>query len=98
VRSSSSTTADGSAALARRAGALVIDEPRRGYGQAYLTGFAAASGDFSMMIDADLSYDFDEIPRFVEALAEGAELVIGNRMSSTTPVRCRSSAGSATRS
>ena len=59
---------DGSAALARRAGATVIEEPRRGYGQAYLTGFAAACGDYIVMIDADLSYDFDEIPRFVEAL------------------------------
>jgi glycosyltransferase involved in cell wall biosynthesis len=36
---------DGSAALARRAGATVIQEPRRGYGQAYLTGFEAVSGD-----------------------------------------------------
>src|SRR5262249_53434351 len=35
---------DGSAALARAAGATVIEEPRRGYGQAYLTGFEAASG------------------------------------------------------
>ena len=38
---------DGSASLARRAGAVVIEEPRRGYGQAYLTGFAAATATSS---------------------------------------------------
>ena len=73
---------DGSAALAARAGAMVIDEPRRGYGQAYLTGFTAARGDYIVMIDADLTYDCEEIPRFVGALDEGAELVVGNRMQS----------------
>src|SRR4051794_13389797 len=51
---------DDSAALARAAGATVIEEPRRGYGQAYLTGFANASGDYIVMIDADLTYDFEE--------------------------------------
>src|SRR5215467_4286721 len=50
---------DGSAELARAAGATVIEEPRRGYGQAYLTGFEAASGDYIVMIDADLTYDFE---------------------------------------
>ena len=76
---------DGSASLARRAGAVVIEEPRRGYGQAYLTGFAAASGAFVVMIDADLTYDFDEIPRFISELELGAELVIGNRMQQIEP-------------
>ena len=71
---------DGSGDLARSAGATVLDEPRRGYGQAYLTGFAAASGDYVVMIDADLTYDFAEIPNFVRALDEGGELVMGNRM------------------
>src|SRR3954464_7263145 len=51
---------DGSAALARAAGATVIEEPRRGYGQAYLAGFAAARGEHIVMIDADLTYDFSE--------------------------------------
>ena len=50
----------------------VIDEPRRGYGSAYLAGFAAARGDYIVMIDADLTYDFDEIPRFVSELDDGA--------------------------
>jgi glycosyltransferase involved in cell wall biosynthesis len=76
---------DGSAALARTAGATVIEEPRRGYGQAYLTGFEGASGDYIVMIDADLTYDFNEIPRFVKELEGGAELVMGNRMGSIDP-------------
>ena len=63
----------------------MVEEPRRGYGQAYLTGFAAAKGDYIVMIDADLTYDFEEIPRFVRELDRGAELVMGNRMQSIEP-------------
>ena len=37
------------------------------------------------MADADLTYDFDEIPRFVDELDDGAELVMGNRMDSIQP-------------
>jgi glycosyltransferase involved in cell wall biosynthesis len=76
---------DGSGDLARAAGAVVVDEPRRGYGSAYLAGLAAAQGDYIVMLDADLTYDFREIPRFVESLEAGAQLVVGNRMSSIAP-------------
>ena len=76
---------DGSGDLARAAGALVVDEPRRGYGSAYLAGLDIAAGDYIVMVDADLTYDFDEIPRFVEALDGGAQLVVGNRMQSIRP-------------
>ena len=76
---------DGSGDLARVAGALVIEEPRRGYGSAYLAGLAAVQGDYVVMLDADLTYDFEEIPRFVQALEDGAQLVVGNRMSSIAP-------------
>ncbi len=76
---------DGSGELARRAGASVLDEPRRGYGKAYLAGFAAARGEYIVMIDADLTYDFEEIPRFVASLDEGADLVMGNRMDHIEP-------------
>ena len=65
---------DDSAALAAAAGARVVHEPRRGYGSAYLAGFAAARGRYIVMADADLTYDFNEIPRFVVALEQGAEL------------------------
>src|SRR5262245_49043582 len=76
---------DGSAALAEAAGARVIHEPRRGYGRAYLAGFEAACGEYIVMVDADLTYDFDEIPRFVGELERGAELVMGNRMENIEP-------------
>jgi glycosyltransferase involved in cell wall biosynthesis len=76
---------DGSADLARQAGALVVHEPRRGYGSAYLAGFAAATGEYIVMADADLTYDFEDIPRFVEKLDAGADLVMGNRMKGIQP-------------
>jgi glycosyltransferase involved in cell wall biosynthesis len=76
---------DDSGQIARAAGARVVDEPQRGYGQAYQAGFDAARGDYIVMIDADLTYDFEEIPRFVEELDAGAELVMGNRLENVQP-------------
>ncbi|HST56318.1 MAG TPA: glycosyltransferase family 2 protein [Solirubrobacteraceae bacterium] len=76
---------DDSAQLARDAGARVVVERRRGYGSAYLAGFAAARGKYIVMADADLTYDFAEIPRFVEKLQAGAEMVIGDRMDNIQP-------------
>ena len=76
---------DGSAELAAAAGARVVHEPRRGYGSAYLAGFAAARGEFIVMGDADLTYDFDEIPRFLAELQDGADMVIGDRMKNIHP-------------
>jgi glycosyltransferase involved in cell wall biosynthesis len=76
---------DDSAALAEKAGARVVHEPRRGYGSAYLAGFAAAEGEFLVMADADLTYDFAEIKRFVDELEDGADFVIGDRMDNIHP-------------
>jgi glycosyltransferase involved in cell wall biosynthesis len=76
---------DNSAELAHRAGARVVHEPRRGYGSAYLAGFAAARGRYIVMADADLTYDFNEIPRFIDHLDAGAELVMGDRMDNIQP-------------
>jgi glycosyltransferase involved in cell wall biosynthesis len=76
---------DGSPELAKDAGALVVHEPRRGYGSAYMAGFAAARGDYVVMADADLTYDWNEIPHFVDKLDEGAELVMGDRMDNIHP-------------
>jgi glycosyltransferase involved in cell wall biosynthesis len=76
---------DGSAAIAREAGARVVEEPRKGYGSAYLAGFAAASGEYVVMADADLTYDFSEIPRFVAELERGADFVVGDRMDNIHP-------------
>jgi glycosyltransferase involved in cell wall biosynthesis len=75
-------SSDGSAELARQAGARVVDVPRRGYGSALMAGIAAARGRLVVMGDADDSYDFAEIPRFVHKLREGFELVQGCRLPS----------------
>ena len=76
---------DESPLLAARAGAIVVHEPQRGYGSAYLAGFAMARGRYILMADADLTYDFEEIPRFVAELEKGADMVIGNRMKNILP-------------
>jgi glycosyltransferase involved in cell wall biosynthesis len=76
---------DRSAELAIAAGARVVTEPRRGYGSAYLAGFEAASGRYIVMGDADLTYDFNEIPNFVRELDDGAQLVMGDRMDNIQP-------------
>jgi glycosyltransferase involved in cell wall biosynthesis len=76
---------DDSARLAAAAGARVVVESRRGYGSAYLAGFGASQGKYIVMADADLTYDFNEIPRFVAELEAGAEMVIGDRMDNIQP-------------
>ncbi|HXA53340.1 MAG TPA: glycosyltransferase family 2 protein [Solirubrobacteraceae bacterium] len=76
---------DGSAGLAELAGATVVHEPRRGYGSAYMAGFGAARGAYILMADADLTYDFNEIPRFFAALQNGADMAIGDRMQNIKP-------------
>jgi glycosyltransferase involved in cell wall biosynthesis len=71
---------DGSAVLASEAGGRVVSETRRGYGSALRAGFAAATGGYIIMADADGSYDFAEIGRFVDQLDLGADIVVGDRM------------------
>lgn len=70
---------DGSVRIAREHGARVIHVQARGYGNALRRGIEEARGNFIIMGDADDSYDFSEIPRFVAKWREGYELVMGNR-------------------
>jgi glycosyltransferase involved in cell wall biosynthesis len=71
---------DDSVARAEHMGARVVHQPLRGYGNAYLKGFASARGRYLVMGDADDTYDFTMIPEFVEALhTEGHEFVTGSR-------------------
>lgn len=70
---------DGSREIAERAGARVIHERQRGYGNALRTGIRAACGRYVIMGDADDSYDFTALDPFVAALRNGADLVMGNR-------------------
>ena len=74
-------SADGSQEISRQLGARVVEQTTmRGYGAALAAGIAAARGRYIIMGDADDSYDFTEIPRFVEAWRAGAELVQGCRL------------------
>jgi glycosyltransferase involved in cell wall biosynthesis len=70
---------DGSQALARSLGAIVVDVPIRGYGAALIAGIRAANGKYIIMGDSDDSYDFSNLGSFVAALRAGNELVMGNR-------------------
>jgi glycosyltransferase involved in cell wall biosynthesis len=71
---------DSSVAIAERLGATVVHQPRRGYGNAYLKGFAAARGTYLIMGDADDTYDFSLIPQFLGALTrDGYDFVTGSR-------------------
>jgi glycosyltransferase involved in cell wall biosynthesis len=72
-------SSDGSIEIAERLGARIEHVKARGYGNALMGGIAAARGRFIVMGDADDSYDFGHIPRFIEKLRNGADLVMGNR-------------------
>jgi hypothetical protein len=72
-------SSDGSPAVASEAGARVVLERRRGYGNALRTGIREARGRYIIMGDADDSYDFTALEAFVARLRDGAELVMGNR-------------------
>ena len=73
---------DGSRAIASRLGASVVEVDEKGYGNALMGGIAAARGKFIIMGDADDSYDFQDIPRFVDKLRSGFDLVQGCRLPS----------------
>jgi glycosyltransferase involved in cell wall biosynthesis len=72
---------DNSAAVARELwpDGVHLDQTRNGKGNALACGFAAASCDIIVMIDADGSTDPAEIPRYVEALKNGADYAKGSR-------------------
>jgi glycosyltransferase involved in cell wall biosynthesis len=64
---------------AERAGARVVRQPIRGYGAACLRGIEASEGRYIVLADGDGTYDLDVLPRFVEPLRSGYELVLGTR-------------------
>lgn len=72
-------SSDDSVARAVAAGARVVHQPERGYGNAYLMGFSAARGRIIVMGDADDSYDFTAIPDLVRPITQGYEYVLGSR-------------------
>ncbi len=71
---------DGSAAVARRLGARVVSEPRRGFGAACWAGLAAARTELVCFMDCDGSLDPGDLPQVVEPVAAGRlELCLGAR-------------------
>ena len=70
---------DGSVELAETEGARVVHVEHRGYGNALRGGIQEARGTYVLMADSDDSYDFTHIPRFIEQLRNGSDLVMGNR-------------------
>lgn len=75
-------SSDGSAEIAARCGARVVHVEAPGYGSSLMGGISAARGRFVIMGDSDDSYDFLELPRFVEELRKGSDLVQGCRLPS----------------
>jgi len=59
----------------------LVKENKKGYGSAYLRGFKEARGDYIFIADSDGTYDFHEIPKFINELKKGQDFVIGNRFS-----------------
>jgi hypothetical protein len=70
---------DGSVEIAESLGVRVVRIPRKGYGSALMGGISAANGRFIIMGDADCSYEFGDVPRLLEKLRQGSDLVMGNR-------------------
>lgn len=72
---------DNTAKEAQEAGARVIREEKRGYGNAYIRGFNEATGDIIVMGDADGTYPFDEMLEFIQPILNGkADFVMGSRL------------------
>ncbi len=72
---------DNTAEVAQAAGAVVIHEPRRGYGFACAAGTAAAEGDVLVFLDGDGSFVPGELINLLTPLAQGeADLALGSRM------------------
>jgi glycosyltransferase involved in cell wall biosynthesis len=72
---------DGSPEIARAHGALVVAEPRRGYGAAVHTGIETATSEIVCVLDADGSLDPNALPALVHRVALGdADLAMGRRV------------------
>jgi len=71
---------DRSVKLAEKAGARVVLETKKGYGQALIKGIKSAKGDWLVLGDSDGTYDFSGLKKFFRALEAGADLVLGSRL------------------
>jgi glycosyltransferase involved in cell wall biosynthesis len=74
------SSSDNTAEIAEQHGAKVIKVPKRGLGQAYIDALPHINGEYVIMGDCDLTYDFREIKPFIEKMDQGYEFVIGTRI------------------
>ncbi len=74
---------DDSVRIATEAGARVVHQPNRGYGNAYLKGFSEARGRFIVMGDSDATYDFRRLDELVAKLQDGYDYCLGSRFAGT---------------
>jgi glycosyltransferase involved in cell wall biosynthesis len=73
------SSTDRSAEIAEQHGARVLRMPKRGLGRAYIDAIPFIRGQYVIMGDCDLTYDFRELGEFVERLRQGYEFVMGSR-------------------
>ena len=74
---------DKTAELAKKAGAIVVPEYRQGKGNVVRSMFRDIDADIYVMVDGDDTYPADEVHKLIEAVIEGNDMVIGDRLSST---------------
>ncbi len=74
------SSTDQTAEIAEQHGAKVIKVPRRGLGQAYIDAIPYIKGNYVIVGDCDLTYDFREIKFFIDKMDEGYEFVMGTRL------------------
>ena len=77
----SDSSTDNSPKIAKKHKVNIIKHNKEGYGNAYIEAFPHAKANYIFMADCDGTYDFNEIPKFIEELKQGADFIIGNRFS-----------------
>ena len=74
------SSTDRTAEIAQSKGAVVIKQPKSGHGIALRAALLAASGDVIMTTDCDDTYPMDYIPKFLDLITQGYDVIAGNRM------------------
>jgi glycosyltransferase involved in cell wall biosynthesis len=77
----SDSSSDKSPEITKFYGAILVKHDKKGYGTAYLEGIKFAKGKYIFMADADNTYEFKDIIKFINEFKNGFDFVIGNRFS-----------------
>ncbi|MFA5484711.1 MAG: glycosyltransferase family 2 protein [Candidatus Pacearchaeota archaeon] len=84
----SDSSVDSSPEIAKRHKVVLVKHDKEGYGNAYLEGIKHSKGEYIMMLDADGTYDFNDIPLFISYLDKGYDFVIGDRFKGKMDKKC----------